>query len=137
MVRKLALVGASLVAALAPTTALAVTATYELRLVVPVHCKLSYQAAGYGVAANGAVSLGQFREYCNAPQGYDLIVRYTPGTLQGAVIAAGEDRIVLSGSGEEVISQSNRPRFRTRAISAAPGVNGFDSDRLEFDIRPA
>lgn len=111
---------------------------FLLRATVPVHCEVQ-QRGGGGTAASmdGAVSLGQFREYCNAPGGYALVVRYAPGSMRGAVLAADGDRIVLNGSGEAVLSRASGPRVRERTITATPGENGFDTDRLSFELVPA
>lgn len=110
---------------------------FTLRARVPVYCQVHQRTPGSVAPAGGAVSLGEFREYCNAPGGYALIVRYAPGTLRGALIEAGQDQVVLDGSGEAVVSRSPRPRFRSRAIVATPGQQGFDTDRLEFQLVPA
>ena len=113
MKRKLsiALAGAALVAV--PTTALA------------------------GAIEGDAVSLGSFREYCNAPTGYELVVSYAPGTLVGTRIIAGSDEILLNGSGQAVLSRATGPRIRERPIAAVPGENGFDSDHLDLQIIPS
>jgi hypothetical protein len=67
--------------------------------------------------------------------GYALVVNYAPGTMKGAVVAVGEERVVLDGSGRAVIGQT--PRVRASAIaksSPSPGAAGFDTDRLDFNI---
>jgi hypothetical protein len=97
----------------------------------------SYSAGG-GAAdgTNGAVDLGKIGEFCNDGAGYKVEVDYAPGTLRGAVLQLGTDRIVLDGSGQAVISQSPGARIRTRELVATPGANGFDSPLLSFQIRP-
>jgi hypothetical protein len=136
MMKNLALGVASLSLALAPTAAFAATYSFNLRLQVPVHCTVKQQSMG-GAAMGKAFALGTFREYCNAPGGYQLVVNYAPGSLQGARIIAGSDEIVLDGSGRAVLSQATGPKIRERLISMAPGANGFDTDRLELDIIPS
>ena len=137
MARKLMLATASLAMAAAPTTLNAASMGFNLRLQVPVYCTIVHQMDGHGASTGNGVALGRFREYCNAPGGYQLVVRYTPGTLRGAMIVAGEDQVVLNGSGQAILSQSNRPRVRERVITATPGAEGFDADRLEFQLIPA
>lgn len=128
---------ASLALALTPTCAFATSSfSYNLRLTVPVHCTVKHQGVGMGAANGDAISLGTFREYCNAPGGYQLVVNYAPGSLRGARIIAGNDEIVLDGSGQAVLSRTTGPKIRERVISMAPGSNGFDTDRLELDIVP-
>lgn len=135
MFRKL-MTGLVGVAALAPTAAAAASFGYNLRLIVPVYCIVNHQSTGSGALSGDALSLGTFREYCNAPSGYQIVVRYAPGSLEGARMLAGSDEIVLDGSGQAVLSQTTGPRVRERTISMAPGENGFDTDRLEVDIVP-
>lgn len=137
MIGKYLLGAGSMALALMPSCALAASVGYELRLVVPVYCTVKHQGTGYGASANGAVSLGTFREYCNSPRGYDLIVTYTPGALKGTKIIAGEEQITLDGSGRSILSRASGPRLRERVIAAVPGSNGFDTDRLELSIVPA
>lgn len=134
--KSLALGVACISLALAPTAAFAATYSFNLRLQVPVHCTVKQQSMG-GAAMGEAFALGTFREYCNAPGGYQLVVNYAPGSLQGARIIAGSDEIVLDGSGRAVLSQATGPKIRERLISLAPGANGFDTDRLELDIIPS
>lgn len=127
----------SLALAALPASAAGADMSYFLRAKVPVHCQVQQRAPGTIIAASNAVSLGEFREYCNAPAGYELVVRYAPGTLRGAMLEAGQDQVVLDGSGEAVLSRASGPRFRDRAITATPGASGFDTDRLEFQLIPA
>ncbi|WP_233503351.1 hypothetical protein [Sphingomonas psychrotolerans] len=106
--------------------------TFNLRLTVPVICAVSHQSA---ISAAGAgYRLGELREYCNAPGGYALVVNYAPGSMKGAVVAVGEERVVLDGSGRAVIGRTAGPRIRDREIFAEPGAAGFDTDRLEFNL---
>ncbi|WP_253190369.1 hypothetical protein [Sphingomonas sp. LM7] len=103
-----------------------------MRLTVPLVCTVSHQSAIS--AAGTGYRLGALREFCNAPSGYALVVNYAPGSMKGAVVAVGEERVVLDGSGRAVISQTPGPRIRDREVFAEPGAAGFDTDRLEFNI---
>ena len=137
MIGKLSLGVASIALALTPMAAFAASFSYNLRLTVAVHCTVQHQGTGYGAQNGDALSLGTFREYCNAPQGYELVVNYAPGSLRGARIYAGNDQIVLDGSGRAVLSRTSGPNIRERAISMAPGANGFDTNRLDLNIIPS
>lgn len=137
MLRTFAISAVGVAVVATPIASFAAEMSYVLRARVPVHCQVVQRAPGDAVATGAAVSLGQFREYCNAPGGYELIVRYAPGTLEGAILTAGEDRAVLDGSGQAVLSRAAGPRFRERAILATPGEQGFDTDRIEFQLIPA
>lgn len=108
------------------------TGTFALRLTVPLVCTVSHQSA---ISPAGAgYRLGELREFCNAPGGYALVVNYAPGSMKGAVVSVGEERVVLDGSGRAVVSQSMGPRVRAREVFAEPGAAGFDTDRLEFNL---
>lgn len=109
--------------------------TYNISLTVPLVCSVSHRPGG-GAGPNG-VQLGALREYCNSPRGYVLSVNYAPGTMKGAVLSVGDERVVLDGSGHAVISRSMGPRVRDRELMAEPGAGGFDTDRLDFDIQAA
>lgn len=112
------------------------TGTFTLTLVVPVDCTLHHTSQGAGGVSGNAFALGQIDEYCNAPAGYQIVVNYTPGTLNGTIISAGEDQVVLNGSGQAVLTNAPGPRIRARALTAVPGEHGFDTDHLDFQIQP-
>jgi hypothetical protein len=136
MMKNIAIGVASLSLALAPTAAFAASYSFNLRLEVPVHCTVKQQSMGTGVALGDMFALGTFREYCNAPGGYQLVVNYAPGSLRGARIMAGSDEILLDGSGRAVLSDATGPKMRERLITIAPGTGGFDTDRLDLNIIP-
>lgn len=127
----------------AATGAPAVPATAEstgfnMRVTVGMSCTVRHMpVAVTGSAQDYLVTLGQIRELCNAPRGYELVVTYTPGTLEGTVLMAGSDQVILNGSGQAVISRETQPRIRTRALRAVPGENGFDTDKLLLELRPS
>ena len=137
MFGKLYLGSAAFALALAPTMALAnSTATLNMRLVVPVQCSVKHDGMLGANSPAGAVSLGSVREYCNASHGYELVMTYTPGSLNGATIQAGDKAVVLDGSGRVVLSREFGPKVQMRALSIVPGANGIDTDRLDIDIIP-
>ncbi|MGN6620049.1 MAG: hypothetical protein ACTHKR_03175 [Sphingomonas sp.] len=109
------------------------SASYTVRAVVPVICTLSHPAAAPTPLDHG-YALGDLKEYCNAPSGYAVTVNYAPGSLRGAVIAVGDERVMLDGSGSTTISRAPGPRIRDRTLVAIPGPSGFDTDRLNFQI---
>lgn len=107
--------------------------TFRLQVSVPVICTVSHRST-IAAAGNGYM-LGALREYCNAPNGYLLAVDYAPGSMKGAVVSVGDERVVLDGSGHTVISRAAGPRVRDREIFAAPGPKGFDTDQLVFNVQ--
>ncbi|AVA14813.1 MULTISPECIES: hypothetical protein [Sphingopyxis] len=137
MTRKLSMGLAGLIFVAAPTTALAASYGFNLFARVAVQCTVNHQPTGFGAIQGDAVSLGMFREYCNAPGGYELVVTYAPGTLVGTRLIAGNDEILLNGSGQAVLSRAQGPRVQERPIAAVPGGNGFDSDHLDLQIIPS
>jgi len=126
---------AAVAAAATPAAAETGTGTLALSLTVPVLCRVSYSSAGAGGAVGQAVNLGQLKEACNADSGYNVVVDYSPGSLRGTVLQLGDDRVVLDGSGEAVLSYAPGPRIRTRQLTAIPGENGFDTTALTFQLR--
>ena len=107
--------------------------SFALRLQVPVSCNVQHRSA-ISQAGNG-YSLGELHEFCNAAQGYSLVVSYAPGTMRGATLAVGDERVVLDGSGQATISRAQGPRIRDRQVYAEAGAAGFDTDRLDFRIQ--
>ena len=136
MFKKLASAAAAAALVIVPSAAPAASMGFDLHLIVPVQCSVNHQSPGSDAFSGGAFALGTFREYCNAAQGYQLIVRYAPGSLRGASVSAGGDTVVLDGSGSTVLSRTTGPRVRQRAIFITPGEHGFDTDRLTVDIEP-
>jgi len=134
MLRKFALIGATAALVAGPNAALAETGAYRIGLTVGLHCTVQHDLSGYGQSSAGGVTLGELREYCNAQHGYELLVRYTPGSLRGTVIRAGDDEVVLNGSGEAVLSRADGPRIRERMLTATPGESGFDARSIEFSM---
>lgn len=107
----------------------------DLVLRVPVMCKVSTGTgvADAGLSVPGSFELGEIQEFCNAPRGYDLLVHYTPGTLKGMTLIAGDARVQLDGSGSAVVGHSSAPAIKVRNLSAIPGPQGFDADHLDFE----
>src|SRR3569623_2875364 len=87
-----------------------------LSLEGPVLCTVQAAPGGSAQATPGSFELGSLREYCNAPRGYDLIVRYTPGTLKGMTLIAGDERVELDGSGSAVVGRSQGPSIKNRNL---------------------
>lgn len=105
--------------------------SYSLQLFVQQTCVIQHRPGLIELGA-GAYALGALKEYCNAPGGYDVVINYSPGTMQGAVIRLGADSVTLNGSGSAVISHAPGPRIQDRELVATPGANGFDTAVLSF-----
>ena len=133
MLRKIALVAAS-AALVVPAAGSAETGAYRLSVSVGQNCTVQHRLSGYGQQSDGGVTLGELREFCNAQHGYELVVRYTPGSLRGTTIRAGEDEVVLNGSGEAILSHADGPRIRERSVTATPGEAGFDAQSIQFSL---
>lgn len=134
MVRTFILLAASMALVTSSDATLAESAAYRLSLTVGTYCKVQHENAGYGQQSGDAIALGKIRELCNAAHGYELLVSYTPGSLQGTTIRAGNDAVVLNGSGQAVLSRVDGPRIRERMVSVLPGPAGLDAESLEFSL---
>lgn len=104
---------------------------FNLRATVPVSCSVNYDGSGLSISAQ-QVRLGDLLEYCNAPNGYNLEVRYSPSSLQGVTLSVGSERVILDGSGFASLRGSVGPKIQTRAISAETGPDGFDTNMLQI-----
>jgi hypothetical protein len=132
MKKKIGLTIAALVLCQSPAYAASVArGSYSLQLVVQQTCTIRHMP-GLTPLGSGAYGLGALKEFCNAPQGYAIVVSYTPGTMQGAVLSLGGESVMLNGSGTAVISQAPGPRVAERELVATPGGAGFDTDVLSF-----
>ncbi|HVJ03772.1 MAG TPA: hypothetical protein VM662_16455, partial [Sphingomonas sp.] len=58
-----------------------------------------------------------------------------PGSMKGAVVMVGDEKVVLDGSGHSVVSRAPGPRIRDRDVFAVPGPQGFDTDHLDFYVQ--
>lgn len=131
MVKKLTGALAATIAVASASTATASDSIgFNLRAIVPVSCTVGYNPTGIAFNDN-IVRLGELREYCNAPNGYDLEVRYSPNSLQGVTVSIGNERVTLDGSGFASIHGATGPKIQTRALSVQFGDNGFDTDEFQ------
>lgn len=105
-----------------------------IRLEVPVTCKLVHR--GDVVQVGDTYSFGQLFEYCNAPGGFFVQLEYQPGSLRGAVVQVGDERVTLDGSGQAQVMRSSGPKISTVDIIATAGAQGFDGDPPQFQIVP-
>ena len=131
LVSAIAVVVSVVTAATMTTSAVATSSMgFHLRAVVPVTCGVQYVSAGAGFSDN-IVRLGQLREYCNAPDGYQLEVRYSPNSLRGVKLNFGNESVTLDGSGFATIPGAPGPKVQTRALSAQVGEGGFDAHEFQ------
>lgn len=107
---------------------------FNLRAKVPVVCKVGYVPTGSTISAD-TVRLGELREYCNAPNGYNLEVRYSPSTLRGVALNVGNQRVILDGSGFATIPGASGPKIQTRLLSAQLSEGGFDTNEFQILAR--
>jgi opacity protein-like surface antigen len=131
MVKKLTGVLAATVAVASASAAIASDSIgFHIRATVPVSCTVGYNPTGISFT-DDTVRLGELREYCNAPNGYDLEVRYTPNSLRGVTVNVGNERVTLDGSGFASIRGATGPKIQTRALSVQFGDDGFDTDEFQ------
>ena len=124
------LAAAALASAASPAFAAADQAshTFELRGVVPVVCRADFQSA-VQEQADGVIQLGSTQEFCNAGQGYNVIVDYAAGQDAGALIVDGRE-VALNGSGSAVIAAVSGPARQGRQIAYRPGDTRLSSLRI-------
>lgn len=92
---KLILAAAGSALLFAPASANSASLGFNLNLQVPVYCSVTHQLMNFGApVGSDGISLGQFSEFCNSPNGYRLFISYTPGTLKGTRITAGDEEMV-------------------------------------------
>ena len=106
----------------------------NIKATVPVSCSVRFLPDQAAAPIGNALRLGIVREFCNSSRGYRLVVNYQPGTLRGATVLVGDDRVVLDGSGQAVITQSSGARARVRTLEVIPGQAGLDTNQLSLDI---
>ena len=80
---------------------------------------------------DNSVRLGELREYCNAPNGYNLEVRYSPNSLHGVTVNIGSEHVTLDGSGFASIRGASGPKIQTRELSLQFGDDGLDADEFQ------
>lgn len=107
---------------------------YGLQATVPVMCSLRFDSAPSAFGDTGA-RLGMIREYCNAPNGYQLVLNYSAGSLRGAVVSVGADSVVLDGSGQAIVPGALGPKIQSRDLVIVPGANGFDTTALNLAVQ--
>lgn len=107
---------------------------YNLQAIVPVACSLRFKSSP-SVFSDGSARLGMLREYCNAPNGYQVVVNYSAGSLRGAVVSVGSESVVLDGSGQAIVPGAFGPKIQTRDLAITPGANGFDASSLNLAVQ--
>ena len=90
--------------------------TIRIQAFVPVICHVQLDAMVSAANADGIATLGTASEFCNAPQGYRVLVEHPQGLVGAAIISEGV-RIPLSPTGETVLTNSTRPDLRQIALA--------------------
>lgn len=102
-----------------------------LRGFVPVVCRVSVTASSTSAEA-GVQDLGALKEFCNAPDGYDVLIAHT-GAANGAKVIVDGEEIALSETGQTVISTSPTAGIRDRNLQLALNDNSALT-ALTFDV---
>lgn len=103
-----------------------------LRGFVPVICRVSVTPTATA-ADTGVQDLGELKEFCNAPNGYDVFIEHT-GDANGAAVIVDGQAIALSETGETVISTSSTAAFRDRSLKLALNDDS-QLTALTFDVQ--
>lgn len=97
---------------------------------VPVNCRASLDATVVSPTSD-ATSLGQLREFCNSPNGYQIFVDSSP-ELANATLLVGDRKVALSANGPTLISASTGPAITSSNVilQDANGASGTLSFRI-------
>lgn len=100
---------------------------------VPVICRARVEAAMVA-PVEGTVSLGTLREFCNSPNGYQVVADYAPELAQAKLIVDGKP-VPLHKDGSTVISQSKTAAISNHTLELQLPKNGLTGN-LHFRIEP-
>jgi len=99
---------------------------------VPVACRASLSADIVSPGAGGDASLGTLTEFCNNPNGYQVLVDHSPELANATLIVDGVE-IALSPQGSTVISSSAHAATTSHSVAlrgAGENANGTLSVRI-------
>jgi hypothetical protein len=94
--------------------------TIGIHAFVPVICHVELNGSPGMPGSDGIVPLGMADEFCNAPQGYRVLIQHPAGLVDAAVYRNGV-RIPLSPAGETVLTDSSQPALQQLALALDPG----------------
>ena len=106
-------IGALAIAVASP--AIAATSAIKLKGHVPVTCNVRASAATATVQGS-LVQLGDIRELCNAPAGYDVFVDYS-GNFAGTVLLVDGAPVELGKGGSVKFASEDGPALRKRELA--------------------
>lgn len=103
-----------------------------LNAFVPDVC--SVQALAQPYVVENEIRIDRIHETCNGA-GYQLVLQYTPGTLEDAQVEFAGNRIALDGSGHSVIFTSDRPVSRQLPLRIVTSGPVDQVTRLGFHVQ--
>lgn len=104
-------------------------ARFEIRGFVPVICKTQL-STNFASVTDGVQDLGNLREFCNSPRGYDVYADFSKELTHAKLLVDGKP-VPLGSQGTVIVSRSNRAAIDARDIQldlgkkAAPGTISF------------
>ena len=99
---------------------------------VPVICRASTDAAVIAPQQNGAVQLGELKEFCNSGGGYKVYADYSP-ELESATLVVDGKALPLSSDGTTLVTSSDRAAVASRPVSLEL-KSGQTSGTISFRI---
>lgn len=110
-----------------------VSTTIRLTAYVPVLCRVQLHTSVGEIDESGVADLGVADEFCNAPQGYRVMLHH-PLDLEDAAIIRDGVRIPLSPGGETVLTDSNQPDIKSLRLAIDPGADPARFNRIGVRI---
>lgn len=101
--------------------------------VTPVICHVSIDAAT-AQPSGATISLGSLREFCNSPNGYQVVVDYSANLAGGKLVIDGVPAS-LGVSGSRVVSRSENASMATHLLDLVLPA-GVASGSISFRIEP-
>ncbi len=84
---------------------------------VSLVCTLDFEAGIVSPQSAGTVDLGLVSEFCNAGNGYRVLMSFDPDQLAGARAELGGEAVRLGQSGLAILSRSPTANVRQRPLS--------------------
>ncbi|NCP11409.1 MAG: hypothetical protein GW859_05560 [Sphingomonadales bacterium] len=100
---------------------------------VPVICRASV-GASMVAPAQGQVSLGALKEFCNSPNGYAIHADYSPSLADAKIIVDGREVDLDTGGSTQIVTSPHAAIMTRDVVLDLP--EGVTSGTMSFRIDP-